>query len=238
MAINEERFRKVWPGCLVKALASVEVVCALALIFTEVCTVGANFWTTNVFAGAWCGIIMLAHFIALFVAGCGVPKSAASFRAVVITVIALAACGAMIGFDAYFIAQPSACILTPQCSSYTNSTTVFSYVFQSSFWTVFHNVGPFSSYTQSQTKFLFEVIQLGVGGFCFILCIVYMIIYYVCRSKASGNGRVEPAWSEDNFDGRAQRSRPNVGAGGRQGPNPRNQQGYSNDFARNRDQRY
>ena len=47
----------------------VEVLAVLVLIFTELGNVAANFWTTNVFAGGWCGLIMFIHFIALFVVG-------------------------------------------------------------------------------------------------------------------------------------------------------------------------
>lgn len=95
------------------------------------------------------------------------------------------ACGALIGFDAYFIAVPSACLLTPSCSSYSNQTTSFNYNFQQSFYSAFNGLSAFKNYTQSQTKFLFQTIQLSVGCLCFILCIVFLIIYYVSRNKAS-----------------------------------------------------
>lgn len=42
----------------------------------------------------------------------------------------------------------------------------------------------FKSYSESQVKFLCQTIQLGVGSFCFMLCIIYLIIYYVCSNKA------------------------------------------------------
>jgi hypothetical protein len=102
----------------------------------------------------------------------------------------------LIGFDAYFIAQPTTCILTPSCSSNVNSTTIFSYSFQQGFFTIFNTLGPFKTYTQAQSKFLFQTVQLGVGCLCFVLCIIYLIIYYVSKSKAatkqvapSGQGR-------------------------------------------------
>jgi len=162
----------------------VEVLACIVLIATELGNVGANFWTTNVFAGGWCGIIMIAHFISLFVTGCCSPGPASAFRAVVITIIALVACATMISFDAVFIAQPTTCILTPSCSTNAASTSMFSYYFQTAFFTLFRSLSPFSSYSQTQAKFLFQTIQLGVGSLCFVLCIIYLIIYYVTKSKA------------------------------------------------------
>ncbi|CAF2676214.1 unnamed protein product [Rotaria sp. Silwood2] len=184
---NPENFKKAWPRCFIIFLGIVEVVAAIVLILTELGNVGANFWTTNVFAGGWCGLIMIVHFFGLFVAGCCAPGPPAALRAAVITVIAILACGTLIGFDAYFIAQPTTCILTSSCTSNAASTTVFSYSFRSSFFTAFNSLSAFKSYSESQTKFLFQTIQLSVGCLCLVLCIVYMIIYYVTRSKASGN---------------------------------------------------
>jgi hypothetical protein len=47
----------------------IELLAVVILFFTELGNVASSFWTTNVFAGGWCGLIMLIHFIALFVVG-------------------------------------------------------------------------------------------------------------------------------------------------------------------------
>ncbi len=101
-----------------------------------------------------------------------------------ITLVALVACAALITFDAIFLARPSTCILTSSCSSNAVSTTVFSYYFQQDFYTVLHRLSPFSTYTQSQAKYLFQVVQIGVGSLCFALCILYIIIYLASKNKA------------------------------------------------------
>jgi len=194
---NKDAFLRVWPRCFIIFLGIVEFLAVIVLIITELGNVGSNFWTTNVFAGGWCGLIMLVQFFALFVASCCAPGPPSAFRAVIITIIALIACAALISFDAVFIAQPSTCILTPSCSSNANSTTVFSYNFQQAFSTVFNNLGPFKSYSQSQAKFLFQTIQLGVGCLCFILCIIFLIIYYVTKSKA--NKQVSPGVQDQGY---------------------------------------
>jgi len=195
---DKEAFNRVWPKCFVIFLGIIEVLAVIVLILTELGNVGSNFWITNVFAGGWCGLVMLVHFFALFVAGCCSPGPSAAFRAVVITIIALLACATLISFDAVFIAQPSTCILTPSCATNAASTTMFSYYFQQSFFTVFNNLGPFKSYTQSQAKFLFQTIQLGVGCLCFVLCLIYLIIYYVTKSKAAK--RVTPSYQQPGYN--------------------------------------
>jgi hypothetical protein len=132
-----------------------------------------------------------------FYIGCCSPGPSAAFRAVVITIIALLACGTLIGFDSYFIAQPSTCILTSSCAANSVSTTIFSYSFQQNFFTAFNNLSAFKSYTLSQTKYLFQTIQLGVGCLCFVLLIIYLIVYYVTKSKASK--RVGPSPQQDYY---------------------------------------
>jgi len=194
---DKTAFLRVWPRCFVIFLSIIEFLAALVLIFTELCNVGANFWTTNVFAGGWCGLVMLVHFFALAVAGCCSPGPPSAFRAVIITIIALVACATLISFDAVFIAQPSTCILTSSCSSNAASSTIFSYTFQQSFNTIFTGLTPFKSYTQSQTKFLFQTIQIGVGSLCFVLCIIFLIIYYVTKSKALK--QVAPAGQHQDY---------------------------------------
>ncbi len=127
--------------------------------------------------------------------GCCSPTPSAAFGGVIITVIALIASAALISFNAVFIAQPSTCILTSSCNANSVSTTIFSYSFQQNFYTIFNNLSPFQNYTQSQAKFLFQTIQLGVGCLCFILCLIYLIIYFVTKSKASK--RITPTQQQD-----------------------------------------
>jgi len=116
--------------------------------------------------------------------GCCSPGPKSAFRAVIIALVGLVASAALISFDAAFIARPSTCILTSSCAENSVSNTTFSYSFQQSFFKVFNNWGPFTSYGVSQVKFLCQTIQLGIGAFCFILCIIYLIIYYSSSSKA------------------------------------------------------
>jgi hypothetical protein len=64
-----EVFRAVWPRCFMVFMGVIELLAVVILFFTELGNVASSFWTTNVFAGGWCGLIMLIHFIALFVVG-------------------------------------------------------------------------------------------------------------------------------------------------------------------------
>jgi hypothetical protein len=66
---DQQAFNQSWPKCFIAFLAIIELLAALVLIATELGNVAANFWTTNVFAGGWCGLIMLIHFLAVSVSG-------------------------------------------------------------------------------------------------------------------------------------------------------------------------
>ncbi len=66
---NKTTFIRIWPKCFISFMALIELMAVALLILTELGNVGANFWLTNVFAGGWCGIIILFHTLLLFVSG-------------------------------------------------------------------------------------------------------------------------------------------------------------------------
>jgi hypothetical protein len=66
---NEKVFLEMWPQCLIVFMGIIELLAVIVIFLTELGNVAANFWTTNVFAGGWCGLILLIHFFSLFVAG-------------------------------------------------------------------------------------------------------------------------------------------------------------------------
>jgi len=73
---------------------------------------------------------------------------------------------------------------------------VFNYNFQRNFYATFLTLTPFTGYSQKQTKFLFQTIQLGVGCLSFVLCIIYLIVYYVTKSKVAQRVRpIQPNYS-------------------------------------------
>jgi hypothetical protein len=107
-------------------MAVIEVIAVILLLFTELCNVLANFWITNVFAGGWCGLIMLIHAVLSFVNGCCSPGPKTAFRAVFVAIIGLIACTALISFDATFLSRPTTCLLTPSCETAYSSNATFS----------------------------------------------------------------------------------------------------------------
>ena len=68
-SVNKTIFRRLWPNHWVTFMAVLEIFLIIFLFLTELGNVGANFWVTNIFAGAWCGLVMIVHMISLFVAG-------------------------------------------------------------------------------------------------------------------------------------------------------------------------
>lgn len=211
--MDRENFVRVWPRCFLVFMGVVLLIATIFLLLTELGNACAHFWLTNVFAGAWCGIIDFAFAIALFVCACCKPSPAAALRAVVIAFIALVANAACIGFNAAFIARTSTCLLTPSCSSYASSMTNFAANLQSSFLTNFRRLSAFSTYTVDQAKFLFQATQIGLASLCFILSLIFIIIYYVVKSKASANGQVRdmnPSPKRAQFDESALREKPSA----------------------------
>ncbi|CAF0762511.1 unnamed protein product [Didymodactylos carnosus] len=181
--MDEERFRQVWPRCLIIFMGLIEMCATVILVLTELGNIASSFWVTNVFAGFWCGLVMLIHFISLYTAGCCAPKPPAAKRAMIISIIALLATALLIAFDAVFISKPYTCILTSSCTSNAAQTSGVYYTLQQSFLNLFNALPPFKSYSSTQARFLFQSIQLGVGCLCFVLVLIYLIIYFVCKSK-------------------------------------------------------
>lgn len=91
----------------------------------------------------------------------------------------------MISFDIVFLVKPSTCILTSSCASNAASMTLFSYYFREGFFVAFHKLSAFETYSETQAKFLFQVVQASVGGLCFILGIVYLIVFIVAKFRAN-----------------------------------------------------
>jgi hypothetical protein len=116
------------------------------------------------------------------------PKAA--FVTAIITIVALLTCALLISFKGLFLAQPSTCLLTPSCASQSVSTSGFSYTMSQNFFTAFNSLNGFKTYTLSQAKYLFQTIQLSFGCLGFVLCVVYLVLYFMRRKETLN--RVKP----------------------------------------------
>lgn len=151
-----------------------------------------DFWHTNVFGGVWATIILYVNLILIFVTSiyiffsfnkfvnlyfilvCCATTVRASTCSFVWNFITLIAFATLIVFDVIFITNPYTCILTPTCSNQTQLTS-FNYVVQ--------NISPFQSYSIYDSKKLFLQIQVGCAGLAFLISIIYVIIFLICRLK-------------------------------------------------------
>ena len=125
------------------------------------------------------------------------------------TIIGLLACTALIIFDAIFIAQPTTCLLTSSCAKNADSNTTFDYNFRRSFYSKFNSWDSFESFTERDTKHFFQTIQVSVGSFCFVLCIIYLIVYYICKSKSKAE--IAPSAQSQNQQQQQQQQQPTHG---------------------------
>jgi hypothetical protein len=124
------------------------------------------------------------------------PSAKSAYIGLITTIIVLLAYALLISFDGVFIAQPSTCILTPSCINQSVSTTVFSYNYSQTFFTAFNSLNGFKSYTLAQSKYLFQTVQISFGCLGFVLCLVYIAIYFM-RKQETGT-RVIPFNNEQD----------------------------------------
>lgn len=161
------------------------------LLVTEVFNILMDLWHANVFGGIWAGIILFVNWILIFVTGmksfsvhssldrsfylvcCATTVTASTFS-LVWNCITLIAVGTLIVFDVLFIIDPTMCILTPTCSTQPQ-TFSFNYVVQS--------ISQFQSYSIYDSKKLFLQIQVGCASLAFLISVIYIIVFLVCRLK-------------------------------------------------------
>jgi hypothetical protein len=62
-------FYQGWRKFAVITIALLEVIIIIIFILTELGNVASNFWLTNVFAGSWCGLVVLIHVLTLLAVG-------------------------------------------------------------------------------------------------------------------------------------------------------------------------
>ncbi len=67
MYTGKVAFFQGWSRWVVIGLGIVQSMVTILIIATELGNIASNFWLTNVFAGGWCGVIMIVHIVALFV---------------------------------------------------------------------------------------------------------------------------------------------------------------------------
>jgi hypothetical protein len=126
------------------------------------------------------------------------PSAKSAVIGLITTIIVLLAYALLISFDGVFIAQPSTCILGTICANQSVSTTIFSYNYSQSFFTAFNSLNGFKTYTLAQSKYLFQTVQISFGCLGFVLCLVYIAIYFM-RRQETGN-RVIPVNKKQNND--------------------------------------
>jgi len=161
-----------------------------------------------------------------FLVECCLPGPKAAFRTLIITFVGLLATALLISFDGVFIAQPTTCILTSSCQSNAESNTTFSYSFQQSFYNTIISKDPFKSYTITQIKLLCQATQIGAGCLCFIICVIYVIIYYVCIKKAKSKVKISPSSEQEDDHPSDQENDPPSPVEQVNPPPPPPQQGY------------
>lgn len=181
---DNENFVRIWPKCFITATGVIELIAVIFLFLTELGSVAAHFWYANVFAGGWCGLVMGIHTIFILIAGTCSPNRGSAYRAMLVSVLGAIASAVLVAFDTIFLINPKTCILTPQCLSNAASNSSFGSSLQSSFIVTFRTMDLFKYYTETQSKTLFQAMQVGIGSVCILMSITYIIIFYIHDKKA------------------------------------------------------
>lgn len=122
----------------------------------------------------------------------------AAFIAVIITIVDLVALALLISFNGVFLARTSTCILTSSCSNNVANQPTFSSNFRQNFFSTFNNLNGFKTYTEAQAKYLFQTIQVSFGCLCFVLCVSYLVVYYIIKRRAAGQVSNIHSFGESN----------------------------------------
>jgi Na+/melibiose symporter-like transporter len=117
---------------------------------------------------------LIKFLINLFFLVCCTTTVRASTVSLIWNFITLIVLAVLIAFDIVFITNPYTCLLTPSCSSQSQLTST-NFLTQTG--------SQFQYYSIYDSKKLFLEIQVGCAGLAFILTIVYIIIFLVCRLK-------------------------------------------------------
>jgi hypothetical protein len=55
------------------------------------------------------------------------------------------------------------------------------------FFTAFNSLNGFKNYTLSQSKYLFQTVQISFGCLGFVLCLLYLVLYIMANKKNSSD---------------------------------------------------
>jgi len=178
-------WQKSWPRCFFALSASVQVVLGIVIFVTEVFNVVMEFWYMNVFGGVWGSIVLLINWITIYSTVCCSPSVRRSTCSLVWNIITLITMGVLIAFDIVFILNPSTCLLTPSCAT---QSEIISLNF------IMTSISQFKYYTTFDSKKLFLEIQVGCAGLAFVLSLIYIVVYIVCKVKLKNR-------TSDDFNG-------------------------------------
>ncbi|CAF0851737.1 unnamed protein product [Adineta ricciae] len=176
-------WKRSWPRCFLGLITIVEVLLGLVIFLTEVLNILMDFWHTNIFGGIWASFTILINWILLYMTVCCRTTVGASTCALFWNLITLIALGVLIAFDIIFILNPYTCLLTSTCSTQPQVISLNS---------IMQLIPAFHDYSSYDSKKFFLQIQVGCAGGAFLISLLYIIIYIVCRMKLNGHVRDIP----------------------------------------------
>ncbi|UJR30891.1 hypothetical protein I4U23_018401 [Adineta vaga] len=167
-------WKRSWPRCFLGLLLVIETVIGVVIFLTEVLNILMDFWHTNIFGGIWASFAIFINWTLLCTAVCCRSTIGTATCSLIWNIITLLALGVLIAFDIIFILNPYTCLLTSTCSSQPQFINLNSLI---------QLIPGFQNYTSYDSKRFFLQIQVGCAGAAFLISLIYIIIYIVCKVK-------------------------------------------------------
>ncbi|CAF1250081.1 unnamed protein product [Rotaria magnacalcarata] len=164
-------WRQKFPAVLSGILAFLQFVVAIIIIGCEVGSILIDIITVTIYVGFWAGLFFLVASFSQSGSSCCCRERGCAKFVLVSQCLALFFSLCVIGFNAYFLLNTSACFFpTSACNSTGLSRGLF-----------------YSTSNFNNIKIPLIKGQLGAGCVMFVLCLTLIIIYIVTAYRASPN---------------------------------------------------
>ncbi|CAM2710010.1 unnamed protein product [Rotaria socialis] len=162
-------WRQKFPAVLSGILASVQFVVAIIIIGCEIGSILIDIITVTIYVGLWAGLFFLVASFSQSSSSCCCRERGCANFSLLSQFLALFFSLCVIGFDAYFLINTSACFFTTStCNSTGSSRGIF-----------------YSASNFNNIKIPLIKGQLGAGCVMIVLCLIQIIIYIITAFRVN-----------------------------------------------------
>ncbi|CAF0849148.1 unnamed protein product [Rotaria sordida] len=160
---TQQEWRQKYPAVLSGILSCFQFILTLAIIGCEIGSILIDIVTATIYVGLWAGLFFIVASISQSSSSCCCRDRGCATYTLATQCISLFFAACVIGFDAYFLIQPSTCFFPSSTCNSSGSTRGLFY----------------STSNFNDIKIPLIKAQLGAACGMFVLCLVFIIIYIV-----------------------------------------------------------